>query len=123
MRTVLVADDELGTLLLLELLLDEAGYRVVTAGNGRQALELAGSERPDLVLLDWMMPVMDGAAALASFRRDPALARIPVVVMSGAAEATLRRHLDGHAGFLQKPFLERDVLAVVERVLRGTERE
>ncbi len=117
MRTVLVVDDELGILLVLEAVLDEAGYRVVTAGNGRQGLELARAERPDLVLLDWMMPVMDGPATAAAMRADPALARVPVVAMSGAPEASLRRHLDGFAGFLRKPFGDAELLAAVGRVL------
>ena len=115
MRTVLVAGDEFGILLVLEMALADAGYRVVTAGNGRQALELA--ERPDLVLVDWMMPVMDGPAAAAAMRADPALARVPVVFMSGAPEASLRGRFDGHAGFLQKPFLDTEVLALVGRLL------
>jgi CheY-like chemotaxis protein len=117
LRTVLVVDDELGILLVLEAVLDEAGYRVVTAGNGRQGLELARAERPDLVLLDWMMPVMDGPATAAAMRADPALARVPVVAMSGAPEASLRRHLDGFAGFLRKPFGDAELLAAVGRVL------
>jgi CheY-like chemotaxis protein len=118
-RTVLVADDEFGILLVLEMVLSEAGYRVVTAGNGRQALELAAAERPDLLLLDWMMPVLDGPAVVAALRADPALARIPVVVMSGAPETSLRERLDGHAGFLHKPFLDTEVLEMVRRVLSG----
>ena len=117
MRTVLVADDELGILLVLELVLDEAGYRVVTAGNGRQALELARADRPDMMLLDWMMPIMDGPAVMEAMRGDDRLAGVPVVIMSGATEAALRARIDGYAGFLQKPFLDLDVLSMVRRVL------
>lgn len=119
MRTVLVADDEFGILLVLEMVLSEAGYRVVTAGNGRQAVELAVTERPDLVLMDWMMPVMDGPTAVTAMRADPALARIPVVIMSGAPEASLRGRLEGYAAFLHKPFLDTEVLDVVRCVLKG----
>ena len=123
-RTVLVADDELGILLVLEMVLSEAGYRVLTAGNGRQALELAATEHPDLILLDWMMPVMDGPAVVRTMQADPALASIPVVIMSGAPESSLRARLDGHAGFLQKPFLDTQVLALIERILdRGGPRD
>lgn len=121
MRTILVADDEFGILLVLEMVLAEAGYRVVTAGNGRQALELAAVERPDLLLLDWMMPVMDGPAAVAAMRADPRLAGVPVVVMSGAPESALKGRLDGHAAFLHKPFLDTEVLEVVARVLASAD--
>ena len=120
MRTVLVADDEFGILLVLEMALTEAGYRVLTAGNGRQAVELARAERPDLVLMDWMMPVMDGATAAAAMWADPTLAQVPVVFMSGAPEASLRSRVNGHAGFLQKPFLDTQVLTLVGRLLSGS---
>lgn len=117
MRTVLVVDDELGVLLVLEAVLSDAGYRVVTAGNGRQGVELARAERPDLVLMDWMMPLMDGPAAVAAMRADPELAAIPVIVMSGAPEASLRGRLDGYAAFLRKPFRDEEVLAAVGWIL------
>jgi CheY-like chemotaxis protein len=118
-RTVLVADDEFGILLVLEMVLTEAGYRVLTAGNGRQAVELATANPPGLILLDWMMPVMDGPATAAAIRRDPALAGIPIVIMSGAPEATLRRQLGDYAGFLQKPFRDTEVLAIVTQAFDG----
>jgi CheY-like chemotaxis protein len=118
-RTVLVADDEFGILLVLEMVLSEAGYRVLTAGNGRQAVELAVADPPDLILLDWMMPVMDGPASAAAIRMDPALAGVPIVIMSGAPEAALRRQFDSYAGFLQKPFRDTEVLEMVVQVLDG----
>jgi CheY-like chemotaxis protein len=118
-RTVLVADDEFGILLVLEMVLSEAGYRVLTAGNGRQAVELAVADPPDLILLDWMMPVMDGPASAAAIRMDPALAGIPIVIMSGAPEAALRRQFDSYAGFLQKPFRDTEVLEMVAQVFDG----
>ncbi len=115
MRTVLVADDEFGILLVLEMVLEDAGYRVVTAGNGRQAVELATADPPDLVLLDWMMPVMDGPATASAMRRNPSLAEVPIVVMSGAPEASLKRQFNDYAGFLLKPFRDTEVLELLER--------
>ena len=119
MPTVLVADDEFGILLALELVLTEAGYRVVTAGNGKQALELASAEKPDVLLLDWMMPLMDGPSLLAAMQADPALSAIPFIIMSGAPENSLRDRLDGHVGFLHKPFHEDEVLRLINRALVG----
>jgi CheY-like chemotaxis protein len=116
-RTVLVADDEFGILLVLEMALSEAGYRVLTAGNGRQALEMATADRPDLVILDWMMPVMDGPTTAAAMRGDPKLAAIPIVVMSGASETMLRQKFKDYAAFLHKPFLDSEALDVIARVL------
>jgi CheY-like chemotaxis protein len=63
--------------------------------------------------MDWMMSLMDGPAAVAAMRADPELAAIPVVVMSGAPEASLRGRLDGYATFLRKPFRDEEVLAAV----------
>lgn len=116
-RTVLVADDEFGILLVLEMALSDAGYRVVTAGNGRQAVELARAEPPDLIILDWMMPVMDGPAAAAAIRNDPVLKDVPIIFMSGASEASLRSRIDLYSAFLHKPFLDDELLAVVGEVL------
>ena len=116
-RTVLVADDEFGILLVLEMALYDAGYRVVTAGNGRQAVELARAEPPDLIILDWMMPVMDGPAAAAAIRNDPVLKDVPIIFMSGASEASLRSRIDLYSAFLHKPFLDDELLAVVGEVL------
>jgi CheY-like chemotaxis protein len=118
-RTVLVADDEFGILLVLEMVLSEAGYRVLTAGNGRQAVELAVAESPDLILLDWMMPVMDGPATAAAIRLDPALAGVPIVIMSGAPEEALRQQFDNYAGFLHKPFRDTEVLDIVAQAFAG----
>ncbi len=117
MRTVLVADDEFGILLVLEMVLSDAGYRVLTAGNGRQAVEIAVAERPDLMLLDWMMPVMDGPATAAAMQSSPALAHVPIVIMSGAPETALRDRFTGYVGFLRKPFLDTDVLNIVNQIL------
>lgn len=117
MQTVLVADDEFGILLVLEMVLAEAGYRVITAGNGRQAMELAIADPPDLIVLDWMMPVMDGPAAAVAIRVHPALTATPIVIMSGAPETVLKRQFDDYAGFLHKPFRDTDLLEVVARTV------
>ena len=68
MATVLVVDDEFGIAELFDAILTDEGYRVLTAINGRHGLEMLAQERPDLVFLDYMMPVMDGAAMLARCR-------------------------------------------------------
>jgi CheY-like chemotaxis protein len=117
-KRVLVADDEFGILLVLEMVLDDAGYHVLTAGNGRQALEIATAERPDLIILDWMMPVMDGPTTAAAIRKDPVLAHIPIVIMSGAPEGAMRDRFDGYAAFLRKPFRDTDVRIILGQVMR-----
>ena len=74
MATVLVVDDEFGIAELIQDLLGDEGHRVLTASNGRQGLEALMQERPDLVFLDYMMPVLDGAGVLRGMAAEPLLA-------------------------------------------------
>lgn len=117
MATVLVVEDEFGIAELLDAVLTEEGYQVVTAMNGRDGLDLLARERPVLVLSDYMMPVMDGASLLARIRADPALQGIPVVMMSSMPEAAVAQRCAGYAAFLRKPFKLFELLDVVGRVL------
>ena len=123
MTTVLVVDDEPLIAMALEAMLEDAGYRVATAANGRQGLErLAEAPRPDLVLLDMMMPVMNGPAMLAAMAADPGLRRIPVIVLSSLPEEAIRARADGVAAILLKPYTAEQVLDAIARVL-GQARE
>jgi CheY-like chemotaxis protein len=118
MGTVLVVDDEYGIAGLIEALLTDEGHRVLTAANGRQGLEVLARERPDLVFLDYMMPVMDGAAMLRGMAEDSSLARIVVVMMSAVPESTMAERCSGYAKFLRKPFRIAEVLALAEELIR-----
>ena len=120
MTTVLVVDDEALIALALAAALEDAGYEVATAANGRQGLErLAEAPRPDLVLLDMMMPVMGGAEMRAAMAADPALSAIPVVVLSSLPEEAVRARVDGVAAVLRKPCTAEQVTDAVERALGG----
>ena len=117
-----MVDDEWVIAAALEAVLSDAGYRVLTAANGRQGLERLGEARPDAVLLDVMMPVLDGPGMLAALAADPVHRDIPVVLMSSLPEGTVARLAGGqHRAFLPKPFLAPDLLRVLERVLAGAD--
>ena len=118
MATVLVVDDEFGISTLLRDVFEDEGHRVLTATNGRQALERVVEERPDLVLTDFMMPVLDGAALIKALAADPALNGIPVLLMSSMPEATVAERCSGYAAFVRKPFKIYDVLDIVAGLLR-----
>lgn len=77
-------DDEFSIIDALADVLRWEGYRVMTAGNGREGLDLVAREHPTLVLLDVMMPVMDGHQMLEALREDPATAQLPVILMTAA---------------------------------------
>jgi CheY-like chemotaxis protein len=114
---VLVVDDEVGIATLLEDVLQDEGHRVLTASNGRQALERIATERPDLILSDFMMPVMDGAALVSALSASPDLTDIPVILMSSLPEAAIAERCNGHAAFLRKPFNIFDVVETVAKLM------
>src|SRR5690242_9623508 len=116
MRTVLVVDDEYGVAEVLEAVLQDEGYRVVTAINGRQGLDRALEMAPDLIMLDLMMPIMGGAATLQALQAHPTLNRVPVVLMSSLDEAAVRETCHGYRAFLRKPFRMAEMLALLEEL-------
>ena len=117
MATVLVIDDEFGIAELFEAILEDEGYRVLLATNGRHGLEVLAAERADLVFLDYMMPVLDGASVLRAMAASPALRSLPVVMMSSMPEVTVAQRCAGYAAFLRKPFKIEQVTALAGRFL------
>ena len=115
MGTVLVVDDEFGVVDLIDAILTDEGYRVLTAANGRQGLEMLANERLDLVFLDYMMPVMDGSAMLRTVADNPELRRIPVVMMSSMPEASVAERCSGFVAFMRKPFRIAEVIDLALR--------
>ena len=121
MAKILVADDDPIIIQLLRVNLEMEGYDVVTAGDGQDAVEKATKEDPDLIILDVMMPRMDGWAARLEILKDPNLADTPVIFLSARAQqADLKKGLDaGAVEYVTKPFDPIDLLAIVEQVLEG----
>lgn len=117
-RHILVVDDEPGVVRVLCAVLEDAGYRTESAGDGVAALELARTSTPDVVLLDYVMPRLDGSETLRLVRKDAALSKVPVVMMSGVPESMVqRRSRGGYDAFLRKPFGLDDLLDVVAKLL------
>lgn len=117
MGTVLVVEDESGIAELLDAVLTDEGYRVLTGSNGRQGLEVLTKEHVDLVFLDFMMPVMDGAGMLRRMSSEASLRDIPVVLMSSLPEAAVAERCSGYAAFLRKPFRIVDAVTMTERLI------
>jgi CheY-like chemotaxis protein len=104
-KTVLLVDDEHAILDALSGILEDEGFRVVTAGNGREALARMEEVKPDVALLDVMMPVMDGRELLREMHADARWRDIPVVLMSAVPQSILTRDSPlVCADFFQKPF-------------------
>jgi CheY-like chemotaxis protein len=112
MKTVLVADDEFDLTRTLRAILEGEGYRVETCDDGRQVLESLQGPKPDLVLLDVMMPALSGLDVLRHLKQTPGLDGIPVVLMSSVPPKVRREDYRWDA-FLRKPFTIEALLEVV----------
>jgi CheY-like chemotaxis protein len=122
MPTILVVEDEFAIAELLEMALTDAGYEVLTAANGRQALErMAEAPRPDLIITDFMMPVLNAAGLVEALRSDPTYRDIPYIVMSSVPEASVRERINGYRAFVRKPFQLAMMVQLVAGMLSGTE--
>ena len=121
MATVLIVEDEYAIAELLEMVLTDEGYRVLTAANGREGLQrLAEGPRPDLIISDYMMPVLDGGGLLQSIRNTETQRDIPCIIMSSVPEANVRKRIDGFAAFVRKPFQLAAVIQLVATLLSAS---
>jgi CheY-like chemotaxis protein len=116
-KTLLVVDDEFSLLQVMDAILTDSGFRVIAAINGRVALEQLANAKPDLVLLDYMMPVLDGPSVLRAMAAAAAWRDIPVVMMSSLPEAAVAEQCHGYAAFLRKPFSAAKVIETIRRIL------
>jgi CheY-like chemotaxis protein len=117
-KQILVIDDDPGFLLLLQKVLENAGYQVRTAEEGQAGLESAWSNHPDLVITDIDMPVNDGYKTIQMFRYDPSL-RVPLIVVSGVVDARDAQRVlaAGADAFFPKPVDQAALLARVAELL------
>jgi DNA-binding response OmpR family regulator len=116
---VLVADDDNDILELVAYRLERAGYDVVQAHDGEQALRLAGERNPDLAVLDVMMPKLDGYDVTRRLRADESTARMPVILLTARVqEADVARGFEAGADdYVKKPFSPQELRARVQAVL------
>ena len=119
-KRILVADDDPVILRLIQVNLELEGYQVLTANNGEEAVATATSETPDLVILDIMMPRMDGYQTCERLKADETTKDIPVVFLSAKAQqADIEKGKSyGVEEYLTKPFDPTELLEVVERLVR-----
>lgn len=118
-KKILLADDEEDIKSIVTLFLQSRGYEVITAYDGLAALDMAKTEQPDLILLDVMMPVVNGFEVCTRLKADEATRHIPIVMLSAMAQSeTVDKGLSaGAADYIVKPFDPPHLEAVVQRVL------
>ena len=118
---ILVVDDEPNIVLSLEFLLSSKGYEVATAHNGSDALQQAAAFRPRLVVLDVMLPVIDGFEVCRQLRADPSQHGLKILLLTARGRATeIQRGIDeGADAYITKPFATRDLVAKVQQLLAG----
>ena len=118
-KTILVADDESHILHIVSLKLRNAGFRVLTARDGEEALDLARAEHPDLLITDYHMPQLSGLELCHRLKDDPATRDIPAIMLT-ARGYHLEPHDTDNSGILRllsKPFSPRNLLATVNEIL------
>ena len=121
MRTILVGDGEVTVAEMLRVTLEDEGYRVVIAGDGKEALDRLPEICPDLVLSDVMMPALDGRQLAKAMADDPALRHIPLVLMSAGGEWIVKDRCQ-YTAFVAKPFELNSLLNQIEEVLQAAAR-
>jgi DNA-binding NarL/FixJ family response regulator len=117
--TILVADDDLGTRLAISDYLEAAGYSILVAENGKEALKLVETYQPHLIVTDITMPQMDGYELVRNLRQRPGLRLLPVVFLTGRTETQerIRGYQVGGDVYLEKPFELGELGAVVRHLL------
>ena len=120
---ILIVDDEPDVVMLIERTLKAEGFDVIKAYDGIGAVDLVLSERPDLVLLDLMMPMMSGYEVCEQIKANPETQHVPVVCLTSAHTPDARAHSlkVGAATVLTKPFLPAELVAQIRRYLRKAE--
>ena len=117
-KKILVADDEEQLALALKIRLQSHGYEVVTVKNGQEAVEQAAKDRPDLVVLDVLMPVMDGYSCLRELNTRFGRGKIPVIILTARDRMKDLFELEGVEDYVIKPFDHEDLLVRIGRVFK-----
>jgi two-component system alkaline phosphatase synthesis response regulator PhoP/two-component system response regulator VicR len=122
-RKILAVDDEKHIVKLVQVNLERQGYEVVTANDGKEALQKVEEENPDLIVLDVMMPYMDGFEVLQNLRRNPSTRDIPVIMLTAKAQDAdvFKGWQSGVDCYLTKPFNPMELISFVKRIFKSME--
>ncbi len=121
MARILIVDDSQPQRYLVEHLLDKDGHQVLTATSGKDAIDVAAGEQPDLILMDVVMPGIDGFKATREITRNDSTSHIPVIILSSKSDDTdqIWAERQGASGYLTKPAREKALVSAVSGVLKS----
>jgi len=117
---ILLVDDDVDLVTVMRGALESKAYDVIVAYNGQEGLEKAKKEKPDLVILDILMPVADGFVFADQFRKDPSLAKVPVLALTSFSESLGQPFAFDVSEYISKPIKPKDLVAKVEEFLKKT---
>lgn len=122
-KKILMVDDEKHIVRLVQVNLERAGYEVMTAYDGVEALEIVAKDKPDMIVLDVMMPRKDGFETLKDLQASPETRDIPVIMLTAKAQDADIFHgwASGVSSYLTKPFNPRELLTFVDRIFQSLE--
>ncbi|OGQ89642.1 MAG: hypothetical protein A2253_00495 [Deltaproteobacteria bacterium RIFOXYA2_FULL_55_11] len=120
-KRVLLAEDHLGTIEVMQLELEVLGYEVTVAQNGLEAVEKASAESPDLIVMDILMPKLNGFQATARIRQNPRTKDIPILAATALARPGDREKCleSGCDGYIAKPFTHKQLGAAIDRLIEA----
>lgn len=118
-KKILLVDDEKDLILLNKVMLEAHGYEIVSANDGKEALEVVTSEKPDLIIMDIKMPVMDGYEALTRLKKDLKTKSIPVIMLTalGDSESLFKAECLEASEYVTKSFESQDLLELIKRYI------
>ena len=119
-KKILLVDDEADILKIVILRLSKAGYEVTIAADGKEALDKAQKDKPDLILMDYIMPVLDGMETCRILKKDNGLAHIPVIFMSASSSAINAETVKsvGGSDYITKPFEFPDLFNKIQKLIK-----
>jgi len=119
MSKILIVDDDADLVAVEKAVLEREGYKIVTAGNGKEGLVQTRKEKPDLIILDIVMPVMDGYLFANEFNNDKTISKIPVVALTSYVESPLDQPVPFDVvEYVSKPIKQKDLVLLVNKYLK-----
>jgi CheY-like chemotaxis protein len=120
MATILIVDDDKDVITLVGFILEREGHKIFTANDGKEGLELALREKPGLIVMDIMMPEMDGYIATTELSKQPATRDIPVIILTAKGNMRGAFELSPNvASYIEKPFESKHLTNIIHKILSG----